>query len=602
MAIDFILSHRATSILRYYLDLVVVVVIDQDDATATEESSVESRGSSGSESESEQKGFLPQVIRKAQKSKHNSRHRSSRHRGKTTTTRPPFNPCPPGSVRIPLAPHNQNEMARPKRKTKNTEAEAKNTEAEAKKRAAVEARKKRQAEQEAERKQKKKKKQQDEEEEAYSDLDDDRSEITLSPSEIRARDQVSRTKRTGKPKGEVPDTVEASKDDVASLLKQLEDMKKVNERLKNRNKAPSGKGKGKKPGTSNAMNSEVEAVAKTDLWQKCKQIRNQKYLVKATKCVMHKLDLKEFQGLEGEDLELARKDWVEDNKETVRKSINEKRNYCLGEVRDFMVPEIAAGRADQVPNQDEIVKLAFRQFDEEDEEDDGDAEASDEDREAKKKEKEAARARLMNLFLQYWDVLLSKICGSDYWSPTKRHYGCISSMLQPATKDNPDPDPYVDPSAEAMLVWGFLNAYDRWELQAEYLNKNKQAKLTSKDPGYMDPLARHKSGPNKGEFKEERANTTWTTSTSGQAKWGGITPEGRNKITELTNQIAQNRKENADYIREVEEEALALLRKKHGRDQIDERRKARGKKRPNWAEEEEEEDEEDEEDPDFHKW
>ena len=45
-----------------------------------------------------------------------------------------------------------------------------------------------------------------------------------------------------------------------------------------------------------------------------------------------------------------------------------------------------------------------------------------------------------------------------------------------------------------------------------------------------------------------------------------------------------------------------MLRKKHGRDQIDERRKARGKKRPNWAEEEEEKDEEGEEDPDFSKW
>ena len=142
-------------------------------------------------------------------------------------------------------------------------------------------------------------------------------------------------------------------------------------------------------------------------------------------------------------------------------------------------------------------------------------------------------------------------------------------MKPEATRDNPNPEAYVHPSSEACLVWGFENAYKRWFHQASFKLKNKDKKPG--DDGFLDPLASH----DQGKCVHEDANTVYTTATSGQAKWGGMTKEGRDHLQELTDLIAQNRKERPEEIKGIESHILELVRQKHGRDEINERRRQR---------------------------
>ena len=256
-----------------------------------------------------------------------------------------------------------------------------------------------------------------------------------------------------------------------------------------------------------------------------------------------------MEGLQGESLRQAQDLWVEDHKDPVREAINARRSYVLGEVHDWMVDQMVDRKMDKIPDADSIYRIAMRH-------------GLNEGTPAEKKKMQA-------LAVIYWDVLLPKICGVDFWSPTKRHYGLISTMKPKATRDDPNPEPYVDPSSEACLVWGFENAYGRWFHQAQFKVKNKGKKAGQQ--GYLDPLARTKEG----KYVHEAANTKYTTATSGQAKWGGMTEAGRARLGELTDLITENRKERLEDIKGIESHLLELVREKHGRDKIDERRRQR---------------------------
>ena len=433
--------------------------------------------------------------------------------------------------------------------TKRTDANKKKKKASQKREKAEAARKQRQAQAAAAKKARDEAKKQEEDEDEYSDEEEDDDDETVSAEELLARASGKPTKSTGKRKKEDQDSSDEEQESGADLMKKIQKLQFENRRLQIRNKSGRGNGARARSSPKTAMEKEVIRVAKGPLWQKCKHIRNENFLYKATKLVMEHLDLPEFDGLEGDALRKAQDLWIERYQDSVREAINSRRSYCLGEVHDYMVEQMADGKMGELPDEQSIFQIAMR---------DG---LTGDDTPRKK--------QLQKLAVVYWDVLLPKICGVDYWSPTKRNYGLVSTSAPKPTQEDPNPAPYVDPSSEACLVWAFENAYQRWFHQASFRQRNKGKALTDEDCD--DPLARKKDGT----YVHQEANTRYTTSTSGQARWGGLTQEGRERLKELTTMITQNRKERAEEIKGIESHLLELVREKNGRAEIDARRAQR---------------------------
>ncbi len=169
--------------------------------------------------------------------------------------------------------------------------------------------------------------------------------------------------------------------------------------------------------------------------------------------------------------------------------------------------------------------------------------------------------------LHYWDHLLVKVCTMFYWNPNKRYYGNISTHKEKeGSKSNLNAGPYVDPSAEAFLVWTYENAYDKW-------------RWTTKLKALLIELeAKRVTQAQIDKQRLEDNVTPYTNANGGQQKWGGITPEGQQRYVELVKMITKNRAENADAIKVVEDRVLIKVRAKHDRDEVDE--KNSGKKKP----------------------
>ena len=80
-------------------------------------------------------------------------------------------------------------------------------------------------------------------------------------------------------------------------------------------------------GTQSAMEREVASMTKKGLWKICKFIKNEVKLNKAVKFVMEKMDLADFDGLDGEALVSAQEEWKSLHSKFVRTSLNKQRNY-----------------------------------------------------------------------------------------------------------------------------------------------------------------------------------------------------------------------------------------------------------------------------------
>ena len=78
------------------------------------------------------------------------------------------------------------------------------------------------------------------------------------------------------------------------------------------------------------------------------------------------------------------------------------------------------------------------------------------------------------------------------------------------------------------------------------------------------------------EFDEREKKGTanpYNTGKAGTKKWGGLTKAGIDRLVELKKEIEQNRKDNAEFIKEVEERGLKAVRFLKKRDSIDENKK-----------------------------
>ena len=323
-----------------------------------------------------------------------------------------------------------------------------------------------------------------------------------------------------------------------------------------RNKSARGKDtKKQKRGTDNAMAREVIKMATTKLWQVCKFIKDDSKLMDATRYVMDRLEIREHQHLKGDDLAEAQAQWVEDWSETVRTSINNHRNYVQGEIRDFLktkVFEATSGNPDEWPNKEQMKQVILRQG---------------------MGEEDSTKDEYDGYLEKVWDHLLPKVCGAEYWSPTKRYYGNISTYGPKPTKEDPEPEPFCNHTNEAFLLWVWENCYDKWwYLLAQGIDvtkdeyKAKVKTLKKKDEGDLSD----------GEKEFLAAiHTPYTNAASGQKRFGGWRPEGWNQYKLIKKLVKKNREDNAEAVKVIEDRVRLVVRKNNKRDAIDAKRAGR---------------------------
>jgi hypothetical protein len=272
-------------------------------------------------------------------------------------------------------------------------------------------------------------------------------------------------------------------------------------------------------GTQSAIAREVAKASKTSLWKVCKFIRNESKLLKATKFVMETLALSEMHGLEGEELVSRQEEWKAEHSGTVRKSINMQRNYVQQELRDVMRQVFRDEREAEFPNPDQMMELILRNK--------LDDATSDEER-------QAAEVQFDNL----WNLLLPKVAGHKNWGPNKRHYLLPSfARLEVDGVAEKDQPPLVSATDEAFLALVWANCYSKWWYKEECRRKGEVV-----------------------DKKHARYQTPFTDAKAGQARFGGYSSEGIAMFKDLAQKIAKNRKENAKYVKEVEELALERIR------------------------------------------
>lgn len=143
---------------------------------------------------------------------------------------------------------------------------------------------------------------------------------------------------------------------------------------------------------------------------------------------------------------------------------------------------------------------------------------------------------LVFLFEWYVTTLLPCFAGNKWWGAEKLHKGCVSSLLLPNTERSY----MVPPSTEAFALVAYENCYERWKALDKFRKEPANEGVTL--PKYC---------PNHPETECYKGK--YSDGASGQARFGGWKNKGRNLFTTLTKRIADNRKENKEHIRALEE-------------------------------------------------
>jgi len=365
-------------------------------------------------------------------------------------------------------------------------------------------------------------------------------------------------KRISNKKAKKRMTESESEDESAQIQKLISENQKLRAISAAAAASGSGSKRGKKQplkaGTESATVKEIQKVTKQFLFPKVKVLKNEKELLKATRIIMEHLDLQNHNGLEGQDLDTAQQIWINEHKDYVRQAINSARNYVNQEVQKVMGQAVEDGRLHTYPDVETIMKCALRD-DIQDLDDEADLtclklpQAKDEPdeeykaREAKCQDLEAriaVRDQMRVKFDNYLDHLLPKVSGFKHYGPKTRYQFVPSyTMRGPQEFDQEgDPDvPLVTASDEAFLVALFENSYKRWKYC-------KECELDSKEE----------------DKKHPDWDTKYTNLKGGQKLFGGWETVGRKRINFIKGEIDANRKENKNYVVEVEEAAIKRLR------------------------------------------
>ena len=220
--------------------------------------------------------------------------------------------------------------------------------------------------------------------------------------------------RGGKKKGSEKTDCEVK--DLADALKATEAAKAENEALRKQlalaqadNNAPiRPKSRGKQTDEEKKWQSNVQGAVKKFIWGKVKFITTDRKLLQATSHVFECWQLKEFEGLKGDDLANAKARWVTQNLERVRIAINDIRNYSQSQLKTCICERLIAG--EWVPTPEDVMACATR-----------DPEYhTDQDKH--------------KIFEFYWDTLLFKVVGKEHWDGWVRHYATISEATVKGTK------------------------------------------------------------------------------------------------------------------------------------------------------------------------
>ena len=331
----------------------------------------------------------------------------------------------------------------------------------------------------------------------------------------------------------------------------------------------------------------IKGVVDNDLWRCCKWIRNDDYLLKAAKLVAIKMQMEDIESIrDPKEKDEAYEDWAYENRECVRYLLNKRRNYVSTELGDAYVSAFNGGNGkkikgdgsekgedgsddekeldlsnpktlkcpDWLPNPTNILQLVLR---------DPAAWGYNDKGEL---EDEAKQKKMDVMLAWYWDVMVSKCCGQTYWPVSKRCYTTMSDGAPNPTRADPNPEPYVHHSNEAVLVWMVENHYTRWETRAKYSIQWPERKI------YKDENKNYKKGLEGLEGK-------YTSPAGGRQPFGGLTAAGRKRLLELVPMIEKNRQDNARFIKSVEERVQRLVHKKNGRVELDKKKGVRGKKK-----------------------
>ena len=342
--------------------------------------------------------------------------------------------------------------------------------------------------------------------------------------------------------------------------------------------------------------SSVKRIVDNPIWDNCKIVRNEEHMLKAghqTALIKHPEMSKD------EHME-----WARENQYLVRHLINKRRNYCAdrlaGVVIAALVGNMKGGRGSEEDDEDGD--------DEENEEEEDEGEAKGKRKAINKDydpnnpkpaaiskakwlptpdmvydvimrdpdawgydeetgEFDPAKKKVMEeAFAFVWNDMMPTICGVKSWGVTKKCYHNMSTGADEPTEDNPNPRPYVSPASEAFLLWLVENHWDRWVLRAKF--------------GISNPdLKKYKN--KDGSFKKglEKLEGEYTTPCGGRQPFGGITEEGQKRLDDLINEVKINRRDNADFLKLVEDPVREMVWARNGRKEIEENRKAGRKKK-----------------------
>jgi len=224
----------------------------------------------------------------------------------------------------------------------------------------------------------------------------------------------------------------------------------------------------------------------------------------------------DLDGKKGTDLAHAQEIWIATYKNDVRMAINNQRNYVHQELHTFMEKTLKDGKGDTMPNVEEIQKIVLR--------DDMD-DAADKDQ----------KDRLCELFIEYWRTLMPKVAGHWSWSPNKQEYYLLSYGKQDPTDS--DSDDLVSASDEAFLVVLWENSYKKWAC-----------------------LEAHRQNGTQPDPEDSRLVTPYSSSKSGQKKFGGWKKEGIQKYNKYVQKIRKNHKTNKTFVTALESDTLQQIR------------------------------------------
>ncbi len=241
----------------------------------------------------------------------------------------------------------------------------------------------------------------------------------------------------------------------------------------------------------------------------------------------------DLDGKKGADLAHAEEIWIATYKNDVRQAINNQRNYVHQELHTHMEAIFRKGEGSTMPNLEEMQQIVFR---------------DNMDDECDKNVKD----KLCALFIEYWRTLMPKVAGHWSWSPNKREYYLLSFGKQ--DREDPEADYLVSPSDEAFLVVLWENCYAKW--------------------AYLDECRRNGTQPDP---KDPKMITPYSSSKSGQKKFGGWTKEGIEKYDKYLKDIVENRKTNKAFLTALEGDTLAAIRSLEKTQEREDSRKSKKK-------------------------